>query len=67
MDGALPRGALSIEGPRVEQHNDAARLRFFILDEALRGRGLGRRMMHEAMQFCRTRGYRCAYLTTLPD
>ena len=67
MEGNLPRGALSIEGPRAEQHKDAARLRFFILDEALRGRGLGRRMMDEAMQFCRMRGYRCVYLTTLPD
>ncbi|MGH8199030.1 MAG: GNAT family N-acetyltransferase [Steroidobacteraceae bacterium] len=32
----------------------------------LRGRGLGRRLMQEAMQFCRESGYRRIYLTTLP-
>ena len=67
MEGERPRGALTIEGPRPETADDGARLRFFILDPALQGRGLGRRMMREAMQFCRTSRYRRVYLTTLRD
>lgn len=65
MDGDQPRGALTIEGPRPEAGHEGARLRFFILDPRLRGQGLGRRMMSEAMQFCRASGYRRVYLTTL--
>jgi GNAT superfamily N-acetyltransferase len=61
-----PRGALTIDGPRPERGRQAARLRFFILDESLRGRGLGRSMMNQAMQFCRDQGYRRVFLTTLP-
>jgi GNAT superfamily N-acetyltransferase len=66
MQGDRPAGALTIEGPRPESGEEAARLRFFILDSSLRGRGLGRRLMQEAMQFCRESGYRRIYLTTLP-
>lgn len=66
MEGERPVGALTIEGPRPEAGEEAARLRFFILDPSLRGRGLGRAMMRQAMQFCRESGYRRVYLTTLP-
>lgn len=66
LDAGVPQGALTIEGPRPEAGVDAARLRFFILDESLRGLGLGRRMVTEAMRFCRDQGYRRVYLTTLP-
>lgn len=66
LDGAAPKGGLTIEGPRPEAGQDAARLRFFILDESLRGLGLGRRMVAEAMRFCRDRHYPRVYLTTLP-
>ena len=65
MEGDQPRGALTIEGPRPDAGQDGARLRFFILDPSLRGQGLGRRMLSEAMQFCRESGYRRVYLTTL--
>jgi len=65
QDG-VPRGALTIDGPRPHDGRDSARLRFFILDESLRGRGLGRKMLAEAMRFCRERGYRRVFLTTLP-
>jgi hypothetical protein len=37
MENGCPRGALTIEGPRPETGGVAARLRFFILDESLRG------------------------------
>ena len=66
MEGSRPLGALTIDGPRAESGRDAARLRFFILDESLRGRGLGRTMVADAMQFCREKGFRRVFLTTLP-
>jgi GNAT superfamily N-acetyltransferase len=66
IEDARPCGALTIDGPRPESGREAARLRFFILDESLRGRGLGRSMMSQAMQFCRDQRYRRLFLTTLP-
>jgi GNAT superfamily N-acetyltransferase len=66
MDQGVPRGGLTIEGPRPEEGREAARLRFFILDEALRGLGLGRQMIALAMNFCREQGYAGVFLTTLP-
>jgi ribosomal protein S18 acetylase RimI-like enzyme len=66
MENGFPRGALTIDGPRPKTNNEAARLRFFILDESLRGRGLGRIMMAEAMRYCEENRYRRVFLTTLP-
>jgi ribosomal protein S18 acetylase RimI-like enzyme len=66
MDGNIPRGGLTIDGPRSETGRHSARLRFFILDEGLRGHGLGRRMVSEAMRFCQEKRYERVYLTTLP-
>lgn len=66
MQGDRPLGALTIEGPRPQADEQGARLRFFILDSSLRGRGLGRRMMEEAMRFCRESRFRRVFLTTLP-
>jgi GNAT superfamily N-acetyltransferase len=65
-DGTTLRGGLTIEGPRSDMSQPSARLRFFILDEAFRGRGVGRRMLAEAMRFCREKHYERVYLTTLP-
>lgn len=64
-DGS-PQGALTIDGPRLENGREAARLRFFILDESLRGLGLGKLMLAAAMEFCRRRAYQRVLLTTLP-
>lgn len=66
MHGDAPRGGLTIDGPRPETGRHSARLRFFILDERVRGYGLGRRMVSEAMRFCREKRYERVYLTTLP-
>lgn len=66
MDGDCPAGAITIEGPRPELGEHAARLRFFILDKALRGRGLGNEMMLHAMCFCKEKQYKRVFLTTLP-
>jgi ribosomal protein S18 acetylase RimI-like enzyme len=66
MKDGWPKGALTIDGPRPEIGREAARVRFFILDESLRGLGLGKSMLAAAMQFCRERQYRRIFLTTLP-
>lgn len=66
MDQGVPKGSLTIEGPRPEEGRQAARLRFFILDETLSGLGLGRQMITLAMKFCREQGYPGVFLTTLP-
>jgi ribosomal protein S18 acetylase RimI-like enzyme len=41
-----------------------ARLRWFIVDEELRGRGLGRALIDAAMEHCRTAGFRRVELFT---
>jgi GNAT superfamily N-acetyltransferase len=66
LEEGVPRGALTIDGPRIESGREFARLRFFILDEKFRGRGIGRRIVAEAMQYCRQQGYPGVFLTTLP-
>lgn len=66
VQGGCPLGALTLDGPRPECGRHAARIRFFVLDESLRGRGVGRSMLATAMQFCKDRGFRRVFLTTLP-
>lgn len=60
-DGRLV-GSIAVEGDRSGAE---ARLRYFILAPDARGRGLGRRLLSEAMTFCRERGFAHVYLTTL--
>jgi len=55
-------GSLVIDGG---DGGGVAHLRWFILDACLRGQGLGRRLMAEAMAFCREGGFRSVYLWTL--
>jgi GNAT superfamily N-acetyltransferase len=55
-------GSVAIDGAAANR--DGARLRWFIVDPACRGAGLGRRLLAEAMQFCDARGYPRVYLTT---
>ena len=54
-------GSLSIVGAR---DGEPTRLRWFILDESAQGRGTGRALMREAMDFCERAGHRHVYLTT---
>ena len=42
-----------------------AQLRWFLVDPATRGQGLGRRLVSEALDFCRAAGYRSVYLWTV--
>jgi GNAT superfamily N-acetyltransferase len=55
-------GGIFISGSRAAEEN--GRLRWFIVDPAYQGRGLGRRLMEAAMAFCREKGFRRVYLTT---
>lgn len=55
-------GTVSIDG--IEGRTKGARLRWFIVDPGMQGRGIGRMLMHEAVSFCRTAGHPKIYLTT---
>ena len=49
----------------VEASSDLAQLRWFLLAPQIRGRGLGRRLLTDALDFCRSAGYRRAFLLTI--
>lgn len=65
VDAGRVLGAVVVDGsePAARAHG-VAHLRWFILAEALRGRGLGRRLLDHAMAFCRHAGYPLVYLNT---
>lgn len=58
-------GSIAIDGSG--QSGAVAHLRWFILSPEARGQGLGKRLMTDAMAFCRAAGFRSAYLWTLAD
>jgi GNAT superfamily N-acetyltransferase len=53
-------GSIAILG----REDGVAQLRWFLIDSAARGTGLGRRLVREALDFCRAAGYRSVYLWT---
>lgn len=53
-------GSLIIDGVHAE--DKGAHLRWFIVSEALQGRGIGRILINRAMEFCRERNYNKMYL-----
>lgn len=68
-EGGETMGSIAIDGGegKSDPAGIAAHLRWFILDESLRGKGLGRRLLEEAIGFCRARRFRSVYLWTLAD
>lgn len=48
----------------VQASADVAQLRWFLLHPNLRGRGIGRHLMEEALNFCRDTSYRSVHLWT---
>jgi GNAT superfamily N-acetyltransferase len=60
--GGQVAGGIVIDGGRAD--GEGSRLRWFIVDPAYQGRGLGGRLMDAAMTFCREKGFRRVYLTT---
>ena len=57
---AIIAGSIAI----VEASKDEAQLRWFLIHPDLRGKGIGRHLMGEAMEFCRTSGYARVFLLT---
>lgn len=55
-------GSIAIDG--VEADAQGAHLRWFIVSDLLRGQGLGKRLMREAMDFCKDKGFERVYLWT---
>jgi GNAT superfamily N-acetyltransferase len=55
-------GSIAIDGSRADQ--TGAHLRWFIIEAAYRGRGAGRRLLDEAVGFCRGCGHRRVTLWT---
>ena len=64
LDGRV-EGGITIDGG--EHGGRIAHLRWFILSDALRGTGIGRRLLAEALDFCRARPFQEVYLWTLAD
>jgi N-acetylglutamate synthase-like GNAT family acetyltransferase len=59
-DGRLV-GCVAILG----RDDDTAQLRWFLVDPSVRGRGLGRSLLDDAIAFCRSADYRSIYLWTV--
>jgi ribosomal protein S18 acetylase RimI-like enzyme len=56
-------GAIAIVG----LEDQTAQLRWFLLHPDARGRGLGRKLISEALKFCRERGFRHVFLWTISE
>ncbi|MCW2305763.1 GNAT family N-acetyltransferase [Rhodobium gokarnense] len=57
-------GSVAIDGSDPELAPGRAHLRWFVVTDAARGRGLGRRLMDEAVRFVRSSGATSCYLDT---
>ena len=54
--------SITIDG--IDVANTGAHLRWFISSDAVRGQGIGNRLMDEAIRFCREKRYSRVYLWT---
>lgn len=57
-------GAISLDGSGPHAASDGARIRFFIMGDRARGRGIGRMLMARTMAFVAEAGFDRAFLTT---
>jgi GNAT superfamily N-acetyltransferase len=55
-------GSIAIEGKDSESSD--ARLRWFIVEPEWQGKGIGQKLMEQALTFCRARGYKKIVLWT---
>jgi GNAT superfamily N-acetyltransferase len=60
--GERIEGSIAIDGAHAE--TEGGHLRWFIISNGLRGKGVGNQLMDTAMDFCRSRGYSRIYLWT---
>ena len=66
VDGAeVVRGGIVIDSRRVR--DEGAQLRYFILDPALHGKGLGRALLTAAMEFCDAKEFDRVFLWTVDE
>ena len=61
MNGRV-EGHITIDGIHAEENG--AHLRYFIVSDALRGKGIGSRLINTALAFCRQAGHKKVYLWT---
>ena len=61
VDGRV-EASITIDG--VHAGHEKAHLRWFIVSDALRGKGVGDRLLRAAVDFCRSKRYLRAYLWT---
>ena len=64
-DGDTVHGSIVIDGAHSEE--SGAHLRWFITSDAVRGTGMGSRLLGAAMDFCRASDYRRVYLWTFDE
>lgn len=62
LQGERIVGSIAIDGEDLG--SNIAHLRWFIIDDGVRGGGVGRRLMNEAMTFCDTQGFHETQLWT---
>ncbi len=62
MQDANIEGSIAIDGSHAGE--DGAHLRWFILSDAVRGQGLGNRLIATALKFCADRRYPRVFLRT---
>ncbi len=55
-------GSVAIDGINAE--DEGAHLRWFILSDTLKGKGVGRELLGKALAFCKIKGYQKVYLQT---
>jgi GNAT superfamily N-acetyltransferase len=56
------QGSITMDG--IHADDAGAHLRWFILSDALRGKGFGNRLIETAIEFCKEKAYRRVYLWT---
>lgn len=64
-DQNVVHGSVAIDG--LHSDKSGAHLRWFITSDESRGKGVGSRLLGEAMSFCEARGYRRVYLWTFDE
>ncbi|SRR5579883_3141810 len=60
--GDRVEGSIAIDSIHAEQ--EGVHLRWFILSDALRGKGIGKQLINAALDFCRSKNYKRIYLWT---
>jgi GNAT superfamily N-acetyltransferase len=59
LEGRI-EGSIAIDG--IHAKGEGAHLRWFIMSDVLRGRGIGHRLINTAIGFCSKKGYKRVYL-----